>query len=1097
MRRSLLHSLIVMAGALVLAHSAAAFTVSGRFLYEDRMWNKDGYSGAVQNLPIRHARVEVVNLAGGLSLATGATDAAGFYTLNVTGQTLPTSFYVRCSADGSPAGYYVKVLDNFVRVPTVGLDSTGAMVYAIVSDTTLLNPVTNNVNKGTFLIRDLDGSGVAQAFNILDCGMDMFDWVASSDVRGSLPAPEQSLTYAWKPLTGPPGNAGGGSNYSMRGIYIGADTTDTDGWSDTVVMHETGHWYDDMYSRTDNPGGAHFIGDNNANVLLAYGEGSATYHCAKGREYRAFHRTNLVGQPIDNHVSVYADLMIPPPVGTPGGLSFAYDFETGNFNDGTPIGQRGSANETNVTSALWDLVDGPETPDESPGVDDDPVDVSDHFAWTIEHDYLPTIPAHLTVEDYYQGWFALNGAGFQQAGMDAIFVGLARMPFHADAAEPDNALGSARPITPEAHTASAGHIVINELDLGAQDAVELYNATSAAVDLTGWQLQVYVNNDTQQQAARIYVFTGPTVAPGDAVALYERGDDSLNGQYHLYAGTTNPEAWNASWNAGLDGACVLRDASGNAVDFVKWRDAQGNDNNTPVPSGTAFNGVLVAPPTNDLHLARNVNGLDTDNASDWSYQPTTLASANYTSSLSRTSFGTGDADLFTFNAVAGTRYGFEAVGPFSATDPKIDLLSATGTVLGSNDNSDPGVRDARLDFFAPASGVYYLRVTHVGADTDWGEYDLAALVNPASNSLQAPVGVSASAGHQSDTSDRVDVSWLNSSTYDSVKVYRDSTLVAALAGSAGAFEDHAPRGLYRYEVSGKRAGTETARSQSFEFAGKVTCHAEDDFESGAAAEWVTDGSTWGVTPIAAGGHFAFTDSPAGTYMGCPTGASGCKHNAIAMFGVPTILPSGSRLEFDQICCTEDNFDFGIVEISTDKGGSWTELARYDMGDDPGWADGVGDPTDYRHASLDLSPYANQYVLVRFRLESDSNLEYDGWYLDNVHVNDATCTPVVSVQPPSAPRRLALEYASPNPGRGPVRFTYSLPERDAEVEVHVLDVSGRMVRRDRVGAKAAGDYLWTWDGRDQNGQAVSAGVYFARLVTSRHALSKKTILLARN
>jgi hypothetical protein len=92
-------------------------------------------------------------------------------------------------------------------------------------------------------------------------------------------------------------------------------------------MHETGHWFDDVFSQTDNPGGAHFIGDNNANILLAYGEGAATYHCAKVREWRALtHGT-------DQLVSLYADLQIPPDVGTPGGLSFSYDFETGNFGD--------------------------------------------------------------------------------------------------------------------------------------------------------------------------------------------------------------------------------------------------------------------------------------------------------------------------------------------------------------------------------------------------------------------------------------------------------------------------------------------------------------------------------------------------------------------------------------------------------------------------------------------------------------------------------------------------------------------------------------------------------------------------------------------
>ena len=1081
--------------AMLVAVAAQAFTVTGRFLYEDRLWNKDGYSGAVQNLPIRNAQVEVVNLAGGAALAAGATDAAGYYSLSVTGQVLPVSFYVRCTADGTPAGYFVKVLDNFVRSPTGGLVTTGSTTYAIVTDSTLANPPANNVAKGTYLIRDPDGTGVAQAFNILDCGMDMFEWVATPGVNGALPTSAQSLTYAWKSLTGAPGNAGGGSNYSQQGIYIGADTSDTDGWSDTVIMHETGHWFDDMFSATNNPGGAHFIGDNNANVLLAYGEGTATYHCAKGREYRAFHRTNLLGQPIDAHVSIYADLMLPPPVGTPGGLSFAYDFETGTFNDGTPIGQRGSANETNVTSALWDLVDGAETPDETPGIDDDPVDVADSYAYAIEHNYVRNQTARITVEDYYQGWFALNGPSFMKAGVDSIFVGLAHMPFHPDGAEPDNALAAAVTLSPLAHSASAGHVVISELDLGSQDAVELYNASGAAVDLTGWQIQVYVNGDTQQQAARIYTFANFTLNSGDAVAVYERGDDTQNGQHHLYAGTTNPQAFNASWNAGVDGACVLRNASAQAVDFVKWRDAQGADNSTPVPAGTAFTGSLNSPPSNELHLARDINGADTDAASDWSVQSTTLASANHTTPVLRTAFGTGDPDLFQFHAAAGTRYTFEARGPFSATDPKLDLLSPSGNSLGSNDNSDPGVRDARLEFYAATTGTYYLRVTHVGANTDWGEYDLLAFQDPASSSLQAPAGVSGNARHRSDMGDLVALQWLNASPYDSIHVYRDSTLIATLPGSASDYTDHADRGLYRYEVSGVRGTAETARAAGFEFAGLVTCHAEDDFESGNTALWITDGSSWGVTPVSASGTWAFTDSPAGTYMGCTGGASGCKVNAIAMFGVPAGLPANAHLDFDQICETEQGFDFCIVEISADKGASWSELARYDMGSDPAWANGVADPTAYRHASLDLSAYAYKYVLVRFRLESDEILQYDGWYVDNVHVNDAGCTPVLSVVPP-APRTLSLAPPSPNPARGSARFAFQLPAGEQRVELTVYDVGGRMTRRQVLGPLEAGDHSWIWNGYDDSGQRVGSGVYFAQLRVGGHTLTRKTTWLAR-
>jgi flagellar hook capping protein FlgD len=528
---------------------------------------------------------------------------------------------------------------------------------------------------------------------------------------------------------------------------------------------------------------------------------------------------------------------------------------------------------------------------------------------------------------------------------------------------------------------------------------------------------------------------------------------------------------------------------------VKWRDPNGNDNNTPVPAGTAFNGILVAAPSNVLHLARDISGTDTDNASDWSYQSTTLASVNHPAPVTRTLFGTGDPDLFSFQATAGTRYGFEARGPYSATDPRIELLSTSGGVLGSNDNSDPGVRDARLDFFAGSSGTYYLRVMHAGTDTDWGEYDLMVFQHPASNSLQAPAGVTPTAVHGSDTSDQVIVKWLNSSSYDTVKVYRDSMLIATLPGSSSEHVDTAPRGLYRYEVSGVRGTTETARASGFEFAGLITCHAEDDFESGAAAMWMTDGSSWGTTPIAAGGTWGFTDSPAGTYSGCPGGTSGCKVNAIAVFGVPVRLPAGSSLEYDQICATEVGFDYCIVEVSADKGASWTELARYDQGSDPAWASGVADPSQYRHATLSLAGFANQLVLVRFRLESDELLQFDGWFVDNVHINDANCTPVASVG--FAPMALRFSPPFPNPSVGGVqRFAFTLPARAASVELGLYDAQGRQLRVEKMGALGPGNHEWRWNGRDGGGHVVNAGVYFARLDVDGQRHTQKVLRLAR-
>lgn len=1084
-RAALLLALLLVPGA------AHAFTVYGRFLYEDRVWNGNGYTGTVQNLPIRRAKVEIVSVGGGGAvIGTGYTDAAGNFAVPVNGQSGFVTFYARCLTDGRPF-YQTWVVDALERDRLGGWVPPNAPVHAVTSDPVLLHPANADAALGTYLIQDTDGHGVAQAFNIFDCAVDYFDWLKQPGMLGRLPSAAEYVTLSWGP-----NNANEGSNYTANTILLASpgQGNDTDGWSDTVILHEIGHWLDDVFSHSDNPGGPHFIGDNNANVLLAYGEGAATFHCAKVREFRALaHGT-------DNLVSLYGDLAIPPPLGTPGGLSFSYDFETGTFaDDGAPIGQRGSANETNVTSALWDLIDGPATPDATPGVDDDTVDETSQTAWAIETTYLRgTLPdaEAVTVEDYYQGWFALNGAGFHKPGVDHIFVTLSQMPFYPDAFESDNSTLTAGTVTPVAHTLAAGRVVINEIDMGPLDAIELYNGTAQAVDLTGWRLTVFTNAAAPEESLNVYVFPAFTLQPGAVVAVHEGGDPVVDdGEVHLYAG--NQQVFNAAWNNGLDGACLLSDDAGNPVDFVRWRDAQGVDNDTPVPAGLGWSGLLDTPPAPGT-LARDIHGTDTDVAADWSGHYGSIGSANHPAPQSHTVFGIGDLDVIGFSAVAGTRYGFEARSYYSASDARIELLDGTGALIGANSNVDPSVRDARIEFIAPTTGTFYVRITHEGANTDWAEYDLLAFQRPPSTALVAPAGVSASAANTTDTGDAVTLTWANSSSYDSIRVYRDGTRIADLPGNAATFTENVDRGLYEYEVAGMREGTETNRVGDHVFAGAITCYATDGFESGGASLWIREesepGSRWDVTPLAQSGVFGFTDSPAGTYRGCPAGTGGCAVNAIAQFAVPAKLRAGSTLEWDQICITEATFDYCIVELSANGGASWTELARFDQAADPRWGDNVAEPGDWRHESVSLAPWVNQEVVVRFRLQSDQLLELDGWYVDNVAIADPGCL-TVAVGNDGVPGALLLFAPSPNPVRSHARLGFALPAREEKVEIGIYDVTGRVVRFERLGAREPGVHSWTWNGLDGSGRPAASGAYFVRLNAGAASRTQKLLKLA--
>ena len=59
-----------------------------------------------------------------------------------------------------------------------------------------------------------------------------------------------------------------------------------------------------------------------------------------------------------------------------------------------------------------------------------------------------------------------------------------------------------------------------------------------------------------------------------------------------------------------------------------------------------------------------------------------------------------------------------------------------------------------------------------------------------------------------------------------------------------------------------------------------------------------------------------------------------------------------------------------------------------------------------------------------------------------------------------------------------------------MQAGVYDLSGRVVRALQRGKLAAGSHRFDWNGRDEQGRKVPAGVYFVRLeATGRHLDSK--------
>jgi uncharacterized delta-60 repeat protein len=109
--------------------------------------------------------------------------------------------------------------------------------------------------------------------------------------------------------------------------------------------------------------------------------------------------------------------------------------------------------------------------------------------------------------------------------------------------------------------------------------------------------------------------------------------------------------------------------------------------------------------------------------------------------------------------------------------------------------------------------------------------------------------------------------------------------------------------------------------------------------------------------------------------------------------------------------------------------------------------------------------------------------------------DAIPNTTVAVEdlPSSGPSALRLYAPFPNPVVNRSMFAFELP-RAGSVRLAIHDVSGRQVRLLMDEALTAGRHQRLWDGTDDQGRGVAAGMYFARLVAGPdHAAASLVVL----
>jgi len=372
----------------------ANWTASGTFRYRDREFDANGFTGVEPAVSARFVDVEVVDAGSGSVIASGATTATGSFSIAVS--------------DSVTRTVYVRALTRSTRTNTLFLTVTNGSnaVYSVASPTVPSHNPSVNVSFGTLVAEP--GAG-GEAFNLYDVGVYGADFMAF--LQGFRPRHADELEIQWAANRGAGGSATSPGLISMR---------DTSGYDDTVALHEYGHYAVFAYGDSDNPAGTHALADCNQDPRLAWDEGHASAFGGAIRRH--------FGLP---HPQIYVRTTGAPG---PGNLALYFDMESE-----TPYTCSGSTSEVSVSTVLWDMGDSAATADDTPGVDDTPLDTmarSDSELWEVMTEYLPG-QTFITAEDYWDGWFNTPASNGDVAAMRQVWGDGVEIRYFPDPYEPN------------------------------------------------------------------------------------------------------------------------------------------------------------------------------------------------------------------------------------------------------------------------------------------------------------------------------------------------------------------------------------------------------------------------------------------------------------------------------------------------------------------------------------------------------------------------------------------------------------------------------------------------------------------------------------
>jgi hypothetical protein len=337
--------------------------VRGTIRWEDRPLSP-GELGAPVAKPARGVMVSVLDDATDATLVTVSAADDGTYvaTYEATGNVRVVA-YSRSRAEARPAR---------VRDASGYLHALGSEPFAPSGDATV-----------DLTIEATDA--IAGAWNALDNAITAMDWIRA---RGHTAISPVFIYWQLGSSTGSYYQGGDNS------LHLDGD----DGWDDVVALHELGHYVQDEYSVSDNPGGSH--DGSPADPRLAWGEGGATWFATAVRG-----------------VPYYIDYSA--------GGGWSVELEQGVHAASTSGGMTQYVSEWMIAELLYDIGDGA-------GGDDDPMMATHPEVWDVLSGYMLSAQsrgfAGADLVEFLDGWFVTHGMG-SCAQLESLLGGRYKFPY--------------------------------------------------------------------------------------------------------------------------------------------------------------------------------------------------------------------------------------------------------------------------------------------------------------------------------------------------------------------------------------------------------------------------------------------------------------------------------------------------------------------------------------------------------------------------------------------------------------------------------------------------------------------------------------------